>query len=292
LRPKGIAFQGEHGAYSEEAIYQRFGGRAETVPCKTIPEVFNLAEVEAVRFGVVPIENSIEGSVHETYDSLITSSAKIAGEIVLRVVHCLVALPSTTVGDLKVVYSHPQALAQCRGFLASLGVKVMVAYDTAGSVKMIKEKRMANAAAVASENAARIYRMSVLSRGIEDYGRNYTRFLVLSTKEGRRGGGYKTSVIFSLPHVPGSLYGALESFARHGINLTKIESRPTRQRPWEYYFFLDFEGHRDDTVQRGALRELVSKTIFFKVLGSYPKAKVEPSLREAGRSSSSSSESS
>src|SRR5712692_793593 len=264
MKPKGIAFQGEHGAYSEEAIYQRFGGKAETVPCKTIPEVFNLAEVEAVRYGVVPIENSIEGSVHETYDSLITSSAKIAGEIVLRVVHCL----------------------------ASLGVRVMVAYDTAGSVKMIKEKRMANAAAVASQNAARIYRMSVLSRGIEDYGRNYTRFLVLSTKEGRRGGAYKTSVIFSLPHVPGSLYGALESFARHSINLTKIESRPTRQRPWEYYFFLDFEGHRDDTVQRGALRELVSKTIFFKVLGSYPKAKLEPPAREGGGPSSSSSSSS
>jgi len=269
-----VAFQGEHGAYSEEAIFQHFGAGVKTVPCKTIPEVFNLTEVGAVKYGVVPVENSIEGSVHETYDSLITSSVKIAGEIVLRVVHCLVALPSTSMREVKVIYSHPQALAQCRGFLASLRVEVVISYDTAGAVKMIKEKVMGGAAAVASENAARIYKMAILARGIEDYGRNYTRFLVVSTEESKRTSDCKTSVIFSLPHVPGSLYGALESFAKHRINLTKIESRPTRQRPWEYYFFLDFEGHRDDHQQKIALGQLARKTIFLKVLGSYARARL------------------
>lgn len=152
----------------------------------------------------------------------------------------------------------------------------MIAYDTAGSVKMIREKAMIGAAAVASENAARIYKMTVLARGIEDFGRNYTRFLIVGTKEKGQTSGCKTSVIFSLPHVPGSLYSALETFAKEGINLTKIESRPTRQRPWEYYFYVDFEGHRDEPSQRAALKKLVRKTIFLKVLGSYPKAKVVP----------------
>ncbi len=275
MEANGIAFQGEHGAYSEEAVRQHFGSETDTVPCKTISEVFNLTEEGKVKYGVVPVENSIEGSVHEAYDSLITSSAKIVGEIVLRVVHCLVAMPSTTIGDVRVVYSHPQALAQCRGYLASLGAEVKVSYDTAGSVKMIRDDGRKDAAAVASMNAAQIYGMGVLRQGIEDYRSNYTRFLVVSTKESERAPTCKTSVIFSVPHTPGSLYAALEAFARHGVNLTKVESRPTRQRPWEYYFFLDFEGNMDDAAQKEALSDLTKKTTFLKVLGSYPKARVE-----------------
>jgi prephenate dehydratase len=276
MKTRGIAFQGEHGAYSEEAVRQHFGTETDTVPCKTISEVFNLIETGGVLHGVVPVENSIEGSVNETYDSLITSTTKITGEIVLRVVHCLIALPSTTIGDVKVIYSHPQALAQCRGYLATLGVEVKVSYDTAGSVKMIRDGRMKGAAAVASMGAAQIYEMDVLRHGIEDYGHNYTRFLVMSAKESERAPMCKTSVIFSVPHMPGSLYASLETFATHGVNLTKIESRPTRQRPWEYYFFLDFEGHRDEAAQKEALRELVKRTTFLKVLGSYPRARPEP----------------
>jgi len=270
-----VAFQGEHGAYSEEAIFSYFGKDTETVPCRTIREVFNYTEVGSVNYGVVPVENSIEGSIYETYDMLLTSSVKVVGEIVLRIIHCLIALPSTTIKDIKVVYSHPQALAQCRWFLASLGAEMIVTYDTAGSVRMINEKGLTQAAAIASEKAAQLYGMRILARGIEDYGRNYTRFLIISRGEGEKTEDSKTSIIFSLPHVPGSLYYALEEFAKRGINLTKIESRPTKQRPWEYYFFLDFEGHQQDTACREALAALARKAIFLKVLGSYPKAKTE-----------------
>jgi prephenate dehydratase/chorismate mutase/prephenate dehydratase len=150
-----------------------------------------------------------------------------------------------------------------------------VTYDTAGSVKMIKENGLRNAAAVASERAAQLYGMAVLARGIEDYGHNYTRFLVISMHEAQRGQENKTSIIFSTAHRPGSLYNALGAFARHNINLTKIESRPTRQRPWEYYFFVDFEGHHEDRHVRDALRELANNTVFIKVLGSYPKAQTD-----------------
>jgi len=268
-----VAFQGEQGAYSEEAIYSHFGEKdVETTPCKTIREVFNLAEVGDVDYGVVPIENSIEGSIYETYDLLLTTSARVVGEIILRIVHCLVALPGVSIGDIRRIYSHPQALAQCRGFITSLGVDAITTYDTAGSVRMIKERQLRDSAAIASERAARIYGMDILAKEIEDYGRNYTRFLIISRYEAKRTDKMKTSIIFSLPHVPGSLYNALGEFAKRGINLTKIESRPTRQRPWEYYFFLDFEGNHEDEPYKEALRELAKRAIFLKVLGSYPRA--------------------
>jgi prephenate dehydratase len=270
-----VGFQGEHGAYSEEATFSHFSTVVNTIPFKTIREVFNLTEAGEIDYGVVPIENSIEGSVYETYDMLLTSSVKVVGEIVLRIVHCLIALPSSKIADIKTVYSHPQALAQCRGFVASLQVEPVVTYDTAGSVKMISEKKLIDAAAIASERAARLYGMNILAKGIEDYGRNYTRFLIISKNETRRTKDSKTSIIFSVQHIPGSLYRALEVFAREKINLTKIESRPTRQRPWEYYFFLDFEGHREDRRCTKVLSELARKTIFLKVLGSYPKTKIE-----------------
>ncbi len=270
-----VAFQGEHGAYSEEAVHQYLGAEVETIPCKTIREVFNLAEVEEVEYGVVPVENSIEGSIYETYDLLLTSSVKVVGEVSLRIIHCLIALPSTELKDVKIVYSHPQALAQCKGFLASLGVETMITYDTAGSVRLIREKELKDAAAIASEKAAQMYGMKILAKGIEDYGRNYTRFFIISRRDAETRNDCKTSIIFSLPHTPGSLYHALEEFAKRGINLTKIESRPTRQRPWEYYFFLDFEGHKDDEPYKEALSALAKKVIFLKVLGSYPKAKTE-----------------
>jgi len=270
-----VAFQGEHGAYSEEAVYKHFGENVETLPCKTIREVFNYTEVGYVDYGVVPVENSIEGSVYETYDLLITTSARVVGEIILRIVHCLIALPETNIREIKQVYSHPQALAQCRGFISSLGAEPIITYDTAGSVKLIKEKNLKNAAAIASERAAKLYGMEIIARGIEDYGRNFTRFFVISKNEPPKTRDAKTSVIFSLPHIPGSLYNALGEFAKRNINLTKIESRPTRQRPWEYYFFLDFEGHQDDEPYKEALKALAKKAIFLKVLGSYPKAETE-----------------
>ncbi|MGA2665774.1 MAG: prephenate dehydratase [Nitrososphaerales archaeon] len=278
MRPK-IGFQGEHGAFSEQAVFKHFGTDVETVPTRTIREVFNLTEVGAIESGVVPIENSIEGSVSETYDMLLTSSVKVLGEVAVRVVHCLIALPSAKVSEIRVIYSHPQALAQCRNFVASLQAEPRVAYDTAGSVKMIKEEGLAGAAAIASERAAEIYGLKVLRKGIEDYGRNFTRFLIISKEEEarpKRGArDYKTSLIFSVPNTPGSLYGVLEVFARAKINLTKIESRPTRQRPWEYYLFLDFEGHHRDRTVSKVLAEIAGKVVFLKVLGSYPRSSEE-----------------
>ncbi len=270
-----VAYQGERGAYSEEAVYTHFGPDVKAVPCRTIREVFNNTEARTVDYGVVPVENSIEGSVSETYDMFLTSSVKVVGEIILRISHCLIVNPETELKDIRLVYSHPQALAQCRGFIASLGAELVTTYDTAGSVRLIKDKGLRDAAAIASERAAEIYGMRVLARGIEDYGRNYTRFLVISTREAESSKDSKTSIIFSTAHIPGALYHALGAFANNGLNLTKIESRPTRQRPWEYYFFVDFEGHQDDERSRKALSELASKVIFLKVLGSYPRARVE-----------------
>lgn len=274
-KPK-IGFQGEHGAYSEEAIFKHFGRDARTVPEVSIHEVFNLTEAGALDLGVVPVENSVEGSINETYDMLISSNLSVVGEIVLRVVHCLIGLPTARLGGIKVVYSHPQALAQCRNFVRSLGAEPVVTYDTAGSAKMIKEKGLEDSAAIAGERAAKIYGLKVLKKGIEDYATNSTRFLIVKAGRGTEGGnarrGSKTSIIFSLSHKPGSLYNALEVFARAKINLTKIESRPTKERPWEYYFFVDFEGHRSDPKVARVLQELARRTAFMKVLGSYPKS--------------------
>jgi prephenate dehydratase len=275
LKKRRIGFQGEHGAFSEQAVFKHFGQDVETVPIKSIREVFNLTEVGAVDIGVVPIENSIEGSISESYDMFLTSSVKVVGEEAVKVVHCLIALPSAKLSDIKVIYSHPQALGQCRNFVASMLAEPRVTYDTAGSVKMIKEENISGAAAIASQRAAEIYGMKILKKGIEDYGRNFTRFLIISKSEGKRQPASKTSVIFSVPHTPGSLYNVLEVFARHKINLTKIESRPTRQRPWEYYFFVDIEGHHKDALISKALAEVATKTVFLKVLGSYPKSKEE-----------------
>ena len=285
-----IGFQGEHGAYSEEAIYKQFGREVKTVPTVSIREVFSLTEAGSVDLGVVPVENSVEGSINETYDMLLSSNLKVVGEVVLRVVHCLIALRTAKLGGIKVVYSHPQALAQCRNFVTSLGIEPIVTYDTAGSVKMIKEKRLEGAAAIAGERAAQIYGLKVLKKGIEDYSTNSTRFLVVAREGGeperskgsaaRRGGishGSKTSLIFAVPHTPGSLYNALEVFARAKINLTKIESRPTKERPWEYFFFVDFEGRSDDRRVVDVLSELAKKTAFLKVLGSYPRSKADRS---------------
>ncbi|MDA4117291.1 MAG: prephenate dehydratase [Thaumarchaeota archaeon] len=292
MRKTKVGFQGEHGAYSEVAIYKQFGRSVDTVPSVSIHEVFNLAEVEAVDFGVVPVENSVEGSINETYDMLLSSNLSVVGEVVLRIVHCLIALRTAKLQGIRTVYSHPQALAQCRNFVMSLGVEPIVTYDTAGSVKMIKEKQMIGAAAIAGEQAADLYGLKVLKRGIEDYSTNSTRFLVVAREERAKGmqpstagwsskrtrrmtPGHKTSLIFSVPHVPGSLYNALEIFARQKINLTKIESRPTKERPWEYYFYVDFEGDRSDSTVVKVLSELAKKTVFLKVLGSYPRSKAE-----------------
>ncbi len=272
-----VAFQGERGAYSEEAVIRYFGEAAEPQPRRTISAVFMSVEAGEVEAGVVPVENSIEGSVGETYDALLTTSLKVIGELNLRISHCLIGLPGATIAGLKKVVSHPQALAQCRAYIASLGLETVSHYDTAAAVRFVKELGDKTVAAIASARAAEIYSMEILARGVEDYGRNYTRFLVIGRGEPERAEKEKTSIIFSLPHRPGALYEALGAFAKRGINLTKIESRPTRARPWQYHFYVDFEGHIGDDKIREALSELAAKSILLKVLGSYPAWQDNPS---------------
>ncbi len=267
-----VAYQGEPGAYSENAVLSFFGSPSQPVPCRRFSDVFRSVETGETEFGVVPIENSIEGSVNQVYDLFLKYDHKVCGEIVLKIAHCLIANPGVNLNGITVIYSHPQALEQCRGFLEGLNCEMMSTYDTAGSVKMIKEKKLMDAGAVAGKRAAEIYEMSVLAEDVSDNPHNYTRFFVLSKTDVSPSGNDKTSVIFSTKHLPGALFQVLEEFAERGINLTKIESRPTKRRPWEYNFYLDFEGHKSEKRCAEALEGLRNKAVFVKVLGSYPKA--------------------
>lgn len=267
-----LAFQGEAGAYSEEAAFQYFGSSIQVKPCNDLDGVFRAIERGEVQFGIVPVENSLEGSISRTNDLLLTSDQKICGETKLRVVHCLIAGPGVSKDSIKRVYSHPQALGQCQAFLKQMGFEPVSTYDTAGSVKMIKDKGITDGAAIASARAAEIYGMQIMARGIEDNPNNFTRFLILAKQDSPPSGNDKTSVVFSVKDRSGALSEALKAFASRNINLSRFESRPTRQKPWEYNFFLDFEGHREDKDVQGALEALENTTLFLKVLGSYPRA--------------------
>ena len=277
MAPK-VAFQGERGAYGEMATLQYFPD-VKLLPFKSFQDVFAAAETGKVEYIVVPVENSIEGSINEIYDLLLQTKVHVVGEIYQRVRHCLIANRGTKM--IKYVHSHPQALAQCRAYLQNKGLKPVPAYDTAGAAKMIKKNKIADSAAIASKRAAELYGMEILDEGIEDKKNNYTRFFVLSPKKKKSGksdphdiGGHnhKTSIIFSVRHVPGALFGILGEFAIRKINLTKIESRPTKETPWEYNFYVDFEGHLQNEAVHEALLSIKSKTSYIKILGSYKKA--------------------
>jgi prephenate dehydratase len=277
MAPK-VAFQGERGAYGEMATLQYFPN-VKLLPLKSFQDVFDAAETGKVEYIVVPVENSIEGSINEIYDLLLQTKMHVVGEIYQRVRHCLIANRGTKM--IKYVHSHPQALAQCRAYLQNKGLKPVPAYDTAGAAKMIKKNKMADSAAIASKRAAELYEMKILDEGIEDRKNNYTRFFVLSSKKKKSGksdshdiGGHnhKTSIIFSVRHVPGALFGILGEFAIRKINLTKIESRPTKETPWEYNFYVDFEGHLQNKAVHEALLSIKPKTSYVKILGSYEKA--------------------
>ena len=270
-----VAFQGEPGAYSHQAAFNFFGAAIETKPCETLEDVFSAVERGEASFAVVPVENSLEGSISKTYDLLLESPLKVCGELNLRVSHCLIASPETSLAQIKNVYSHPQALGQCQAFLKHLGCQTIPTLDTAGSVRMIKEEKLLDAAAVASARAASIYGMRILASGIEDSTNNYTRFFVLAGEDAPPTGNDKTSLVFAVKDRPGSLFDFLREMADRKINLTKIESRPTRRKPWEYNFYLDFEGHRLDKGIAEVLKALEAHVIFLKVLGSYPRAATE-----------------
>ena len=268
-----VSFQGELGAYSESAIYSFFGQEVKVRPCKSFDEVFESVKTGEVDYGVVPIENSIEGSVNRTYDLFLEYDLNVCGEIKIRISHCLIAHGGTSIDQIETVYSHPQALAQCRKFLEEYKLKAISTFDTAGSVRIIKEKKLMDAAAIASERASEIYNMAVVKREIEDIKNNSTRFFVLAKQDSPYSGRDKTSIIFSTKSIPGALYKILGEFADRDINLTKIESRPTKQTPWEYHFYLDFEGHRTEKPCKEALQSINDKTLFVKILGSYKVAK-------------------
>jgi chorismate mutase/prephenate dehydratase len=267
-----VAFQGEPGAYSQQAALSFFGPGSRTIPLEELEDVFAAVSSGETGYGVVPVENSLEGSISRTYDLLLESDLKVTGEIELRVSHCLIANPGATLDSIRKVYSHPQALGQSQAFLRHMGWQIIPTYDTAGSVKMIKEKGIADGAAIASAEAARLYGMNVLSCSLEDNPNNYTRFFILAAQDAPPSGSDKTSLVFSVKHQPGALYGLLGEMARYGLNLTKIETRPTRHTPWEYNFYLDFEGHRLEPRVQEALGTLEQYATFIKVLGSYPKA--------------------
>ena len=265
-----VAFQGERGAFSEDAVITFFG-EAELFPSRYIADVFEAVLGDKVEYGVVPVENSQAGSINDTYDLLLRYPLNIFGEIQLRISHCLMALPGETIDGIKVIYSHPQALAQCEEFLRKLKAEIVPTYDTAGSAKRIKEENLKGSAAVASKRAAAIYGLEILAEGIETNPNNYTRFFVISKKKAEPTSKSKTSLVFATKNIPGSLYSCLGAFATRNVNLTKLESRPSRGKPWEYIFYVDFEGHVDDPVSQQALDELKQMTNFLKILGSYPR---------------------
>jgi prephenate dehydratase len=268
-----VAFQGERGAYSEAAAVAFFGEQIFPRACETFDTVFARVEAGESSYGVVPIENSLAGSIHRNYDLLLRHSLFIVGEYNLRVAHHLIALPGVEVGDVRRVYSHPQALAQCERSLAALGdVERVATYDTAGSVRMLKDEGIRDGAAIASRRAAEIYGMSILASDFEDNSQNYTRFIVLHPEEVTPQGPAKTSIVFSVGNEPGALFKCLSVFALRDIDLTKIESRPLQGRPWEYFFYLDFAGSMEEERCRNAIHHLQEITIFFRNLGSYPRS--------------------
>lgn len=265
-----VGYQGEPGAYSEEAAISHFGEGRPLKPCRTITDVFEGVERGELGFGIIPVENSIGGNVYESYDHLISSSLSVVAEVYLPVSHCLVSNEGATAEGIRRVYSHPQALEQCREYLKSLGAEMLSAYDTAGSAKAVRDGRTLHTAAVASERAASIYGLAVLKRNIEDRPGNITRFLIIAKHARSPVGRSKSSIVFQVSDTPGSLYKALSPFAARGINLTKIESRPTREKPWEYYFLLDFEGSAQERMPAEAIEELRSSAPFVRIIGSYP----------------------
>ncbi|MFZ7127229.1 MAG: prephenate dehydratase [Desulfobacterales bacterium] len=262
------AFQGEHGAYGEVAA-RRLVPEGAYIPCLEFVDVFRGVEEGYLDLGVVPVENSLEGAVTQVNDLLTTTELKVVGEVNVPVRHCLLAPRGTDYREIRVVYSHPQALAQCRGFLMRNKLEPRPYYDTAGAAKMLARENPKAAAAVASRLCADLYDLEVIKEGIEDGSSNSTRFLLLSREASSRPG-EKTSIIFAVRHEAGALYDALRLFAEAGINLTRIASMPLRTDPGNYSFFLDFEGSHHDPRISAVLEKIGKLSVGMKLLGSYP----------------------
>src|SRR5262245_12578997 len=264
-----IAFQGEPGAYSEAAAL-RYSPGADTLPCRRFEDVFTAVKEGRVSHGILPMENSIGGSIHRNYDLLVEHELPIVGEVELLVEHCLLARAGTRIEDLKTIYSHPQALAQCESFLERLtGAESVAVYDTAGGAKMVADGTHPGAGAVASRRAADVFGLAILQEGIQDFAANITRFVVIARSSAPPEEATKTSIVFALQNKPGALYKALAGFALRDIDLTKLESRPIRGRPWEYMFYVDIGVARDSLECGRALAHLGEFTRWVRTLGSY-----------------------
>jgi prephenate dehydratase len=265
------AYQGEAGAFSEEGA-RALIPNAEHQPLPSVRKVFEAVEVGRARWGLVPMDNSQAGSINETYDLFLRHGLHLVGETVVRVDHCLLALPGSTIDDLREVMSHPQAIAQCEEFLNALELDVRAEYNTAGAAKRIADERLEQTAAIASRRAAELYGLDVLAERIQTYPDNSTRFGALARNPEPLGTPDKSSLVFGVGHVSGSLYRCLGAFAERHINLTKLESRPRPGRPWEYVFYADVEApaHAPEMIE--ALAALSEHATFTRLLGSYAAA--------------------
>jgi len=263
-----VAFQGEHGAYGEVAARRLIPGGA-YIPCLEFIDVFRSVEEEHLDLGVVPVENSLEGAVTQVNDLLTTTDLNVIGEIKIPVNHCLLATEATDHREIRLVYSHPQALAQCRGFIMRNNLEPRPYYDTAGAAKMLARENPKAAAVIASALSAELYDLEIIKESIEDGEANSTRFLLLS-REPYADGGDKISIIFATRHEAGQLYSVLRLFAEAEINLTRIASMPLRTDPGNYSFFLDFEGSKEDEKVADVLKQMGKLTISMKYLGCYP----------------------
>jgi len=265
-----VAFQGVRGAYSEAAVKKHIGELVTVVPCHSFRDVFEAVETGKVDLGCIPIENSRTGSIHQNFDLLLTQNLWIVGETQIRVIHNFIVNKGITLNEIKMVYSHPQGLQQCENFLSQFPqIEQVPTYDTAGSVKMIKEKKILNAAAIASSEAAEYYDMDILQKGIEDVRENYTRFYFLSREKKMAPDANKTSIVFATRNVPGILFKSLSVFALRDIGLSKIESRPVHGKPWEYYFYLDIEDNIEHEACKNAINHLKEIATYTKILGCF-----------------------
>lgn len=268
-----VAFQGEPGAYSERAVRALFP-EGISLPRHNLRKVFEAVEIGAVDFGVVPLENSHAGSINDSYDLLVRHGVQIVAETIVRISHCLLAAKGTAIEDVKVVYSHSQALDQCEEFLEPLGATRIAVHDTAGAARLVAESGEEGAAAIASVEAGELYGLDILARDIEDRADNSTKFVAISRGAAPRfGPPEKTSIVFATADVPGALYRCLREFADRHVNLSKLESRPSRAKAWQYYFYLDFDAPARDPAAQEAMEALSPHTAFMRLLGSYPKAR-------------------
>ncbi len=276
--PEVAAFQGDRGAFSQEAVRRLLGERVEVLPCQRFEEVFQSLQKGRSDAAVIPIENTLAGSVHENYDHLLHFDFRIVAETSVRIGHNLIAPPGVRFRDIRRVFSHPVALNQCLDFFVNNPkIEKVPFYDTAGSVRMVIEEKLKDAAGIASALSAGIYGGVILKKSIEDDRQNFTRFFLLRRARWKAKSkpaapkGWKTSLVFTTRNIPGSLFRALSAFALRDVNLAKIESRPLRGKPWEYLFYLDFLGHVEEERVRNALGHLRELADFLRVLGCYPR---------------------